>query len=215
MPPVARLDPRSASAAQSIWHDVSEDEFRRHIVALDRKLGEVPADPKIHSVAVWQKRAAHYDSHHRLLAFPDEHRLADDLAFIAAAKEDPKAVSAAAVEESLNGSGLIIHLAVNDGVLPEVADTFRTICRILSRCASQRTYHHDKITLGLTWIFRSFSPVVHERALRQCHHPVRVSDSWSIRIQSLDAPSPSARQRKKALASGSPKILLDFEECPI
>ena len=165
MPSIVHLDPRTASDAQSIWHDVPEDEFRRQIVALQYKLGELPADPKIHSTAVWQKKAARYDTCHRLLPFTVEHRLADDLAFIAAAKEDAKAISAAAVEEASNGSGLIIRLAANDGVLPEVADTFRAICHLLSRCASKRTYHNHTIILELTLILRSFSPAVHERAV--------------------------------------------------
>ena len=150
MPPVAHSDPRTASAAQSIWHDVSEDEFRRQIVALHSKLGELPADPKTHSAAVWQRRAVNFDSRHRLLPFPVEHRLADDLAFVAAAKEDPKAVSAAVLQESTNGSGLTIRLAANDGVLPEVADTLRTMCHTLSSCAGKCTYYHDTIILELT-----------------------------------------------------------------
>lgn len=198
MPPVARLDPRTASAAQSIWRDVSEDEFRKQIVALYRGLGEIPADPKIHSAAVWQEKVARYDSHHRLLPLRVEHRLADDLAFVAAAKEDPKAVSAAVVEESPDSSGLTIRLAANDGIRPEVADTFRAICQILSRCASKRTHHYYTIVLWLTCMLRSFSPVMRERALRQCHHVMRISDSWSIGIQSLDTPSPSAKSEKKA-----------------
>ena len=211
MPPVARLDPRTASPAQSIWRDVSEDEFRRHIIALQEISSDVPADPEIHSAVVWQEEAAHHDSRRRLLPFDVEHRLADDLAFIAAAKEDPKAVSAAIVEEASNGAGLSIRLAANDGILREIAMTFRVMCHILSRCAGRRMKHDYNIVIWLTWVIRSLSPVVHERALRQCHYVMRIPDSWSVGIQSLDTRSPSDRQEKKAFASGPPKTLLDIE----
>lgn len=149
MPPTERLLLKTASAANSIWRDVHEDDFRRQMVALEKASGEVPSDPKVHSAQAWQKARRQGDDFKRLLPFHVEQRLADDFAFVAAAKEDPKAVSAATVEERSRGPGLVVRLAANDGVLPVVADTIRAMVKLLVSCAGRGVYQVISIRPGI------------------------------------------------------------------
>ena len=139
MQPARRQTLKTASAADSIWRDVHEDDFRRHMVALEKASDNVPSDPRIHSVSVKQSQVLQQDADKRVLPFHVEQRLADDFAFVAAAKEHPTAVSAATVEECTDGSGLTIRLAANDGVPPAVAETVRTLLEWLAKCAERGT----------------------------------------------------------------------------
>ena len=135
MLPATRLPLKTASAANSIWRHSNEDDFRTRVVALEKASGEVPGDPKVHSAQEWPEIISQQSDTKYQLPFLVEQRLADDLAFIAAAKEDPKAVSAATVQERSDGLGSLIRLAANDGVLPEVEDTFRAMLELLASCA--------------------------------------------------------------------------------
>lgn len=119
------------------------------MVALEKASGEVPSDPKVHSAQEWPEITSQQNNCKYLLPFPVEQRLADDFAFVAAAKEDPKAVSAATVQERSDGLGSIVRLAANDGVLPEVEDTFRAMLELLASCARGGVYHDPNIILQL------------------------------------------------------------------
>ena len=110
------------------------------MVALEKASDNVPSDPRIHSVSVRQSQVLQQDADKRVLPFHVEQRLADDFAFVAAAKEHPSAVSAATVEECTDGSGLTIRLAANDGVPPAVADTLRAMLELLARCAERGVF---------------------------------------------------------------------------
>ena len=149
MLPVTRLPLRTASAAYSIWRDSNEDDFRTRVVALEKASGEVPSDPKVHSIQQWSETTSRQDNCKPLLPIYVEQRLADDFAFVAAAKEDPKAVSAVAIQERSDGLGLIIRLAANDGVLPEVKDTLRAMLDLLASCARQGVYLGPSVILQL------------------------------------------------------------------
>ena len=118
------------------------------MVALEKASGEVPSDPKVHSAQAWPEITSQ-QNHKYLLPFLVEQRLADDFAFVAAAKEDPKAVSAATVQERSNGLGSIIRLAANDGVLPEVKDTLTAMLELLASCARRGVYHGPRTILQL------------------------------------------------------------------
>ena len=111
------------------------------MVALEKASGNVPSDPRIHSVSVGQAKLLQQGAYERLLPFHVEQRLADDFAFVAAAKEHPTAVSAATLEERTDGSGLTIRLAANDGVPPAVADTLRAMLELLAGCAERGAYY--------------------------------------------------------------------------
>ena len=119
------------------------------MVALEKASGEVPSNPKVHSAEEWPESTSQQDNCKRLLPFLVEQRLADDFAFVAAAKEDPKAVSAATIQERSDGLGSIICLAANDGVRPEVEDTFRAMLQLLANCARRGVYRDLSIILQL------------------------------------------------------------------
>ena len=135
-----KLSLRTSSASQSIWRDVPEDAFRARMVALEKVSKEVPNDPMVHPAKAWEAKVARQDFPYHSLPFYVENRLADDFAFVAAAKEDPKAVSAATVEEAIDGSGLVVRLAANDGVLSEVAGALKAMLELLVKCANRGLY---------------------------------------------------------------------------
>ena len=127
----------TASFGNSIWRNVRWNTFRTHIVALQRASNEVPSDPLVHSATQWQ--AAHRESSDdaRTLPFDVEQRLADDIAFLAAAEEGPKEVSAVVLEEQHEPRGLIIRLATNQSVPRGVEDTLRAMFDLLNQCSSR------------------------------------------------------------------------------
>lgn len=127
----------TASLSNSIWRKVGWNTFRNHIVALQRVSNEVPSDPVVHSATHWQ--AAHREGNDDAwtLPFDVEQRLADDIAFLAAAEEGPKEVSAVALEEQYEPGGLIIRLAANQSVPRGVEDTLRAMFNLLSQCSSR------------------------------------------------------------------------------
>lgn len=111
--------------------------MRQHIVALERASGEMPNDPKVHSLQLWQKRHPQSHGPKHTLPIEIEQRIADDIAFVAASEDDVKAVSAVGVEERADQSGLVVRLAVNDRAPPKTAETLRTIFDELGPCADR------------------------------------------------------------------------------
>ena len=134
---IEQLPVDTASQRNSIWREVGWDTFRKHIVSLQRATNEVPGDPKVHSASEWQAEHANDVGINRLLPFSVEQRLADDLAFVAAAEEGPMEVSAVVLEEQTQHGGLLVRLAAN-GLIPRgVRDTLRAMFNLLNKCASR------------------------------------------------------------------------------
>ncbi|KAL8821385.1 MAG: hypothetical protein Q9191_007318 [Dirinaria sp. TL-2023a] len=136
-----RLCTKTASRKHSIWRRVGEDEFRRHVVALKRKSNGVPALPSVHSLREWERDHPRQCNGSRKLDLAIEQRLADDIAFIAAATEGVKLVSAVGIEEFTNHSGLVVRIAVNDTMPQDVADELRKVFDLLEKCASRRGFY--------------------------------------------------------------------------
>lgn len=134
------LNVNTSSPGKSIWRGLGRDQFRRNILALQRASNDVPCDPKIHVRNEWHNPRVRYDNPSYVLPFEVEQRLADDFAFIAAAKEGVKAVSAVVVEESLDPAGLTIRLAANQTLPERVPDTFKVIFNLLQKCATTSAY---------------------------------------------------------------------------
>ncbi len=132
-----RLPVSTASAEQSIWLGLGENQFRTHVVGLESASNEVPGDPKDHSLQDWERSHAHPD---HLLPLGIEQRIADDVAFIAAAEEGVAAVAAASLEELVDGQGLRFRLAMNAGVPMKTREVLRLIFDTLATCASRRKY---------------------------------------------------------------------------
>lgn len=76
----------------------------------------------------------------RILSFETEERLANDFAFVSAAREGVGSVTAVCIEEKQEPLGLIIRLAANDGVRQEVKDSICAICNLLAACATGSQY---------------------------------------------------------------------------
>ncbi len=125
----------SASKAQSIWRDVDRNTFRQHAVALRKYAAEIAGDEVVHSANDWQVRNNADGSATLLLPFDVEQRIADDLAFIAAAEDNLRVVSAVALEQYIEPRNLAIRLAANEVVPGGVPGTFEAIFELLSRCA--------------------------------------------------------------------------------
>lgn len=139
MPSIEKLAVDTASHNNSIWRDVGWDTFRKHIVTLQRASNEVPTDPKVHSAIQWQAEHADDIDIKRLLPFDVEQRLADDIAFLAAAEEGPLEISAVALEEQKQQEGLVVRLAANGWIPCGVRDTLRAMFNLLNKCASRST----------------------------------------------------------------------------
>lgn len=140
MPDGQLLSVNTSSAGKSIWRGLDRNQFRTNIVTLQRASNQVPCDPKVHTRKEWRNPRIRHDDSSYVLPFEVEQRLADDFAFIAAAEEDVKAVSAVALEESLDPAGLKITLAANETVPERVPDTFKVIFDLLGRCAKRSAY---------------------------------------------------------------------------
>lgn len=130
----------TASGQKSIWRHLNYDQFRTKIVALERASKEVPCDRKFHQRKEWRHPRICNDDLSRLLPFEVEQRVADDFAFLAAAEEGAKGVSAVGLEESTDHLGLVIRLAANGLVPRKVTDTFKVIFDLLHRCAIKSVF---------------------------------------------------------------------------
>ena len=102
-------------------------------IALLSKLTDTPERPTENSIADYLQR--NNDTHNRALSLPREKEIAETLAFLAATSDDPRKVTALCIEERLEGRGLVIRLAVNNGGLVRVKQGFENIASILERIA--------------------------------------------------------------------------------
>lgn len=135
------LSVNTAAPGDSIWRDVSQGNFRRQIDDLKRK-NNVPGKPKVYQDKLWLKRRASSHEPSRLLPLKVEERIVNDLAFVAAARKDVKSVSAVALEEVNNSSGLMIRMAANEAIESRVIDTLTSIFGLLQDCAGKSGLRH-------------------------------------------------------------------------
>ena len=134
------LPVQTASVNQSIWQAVNLDSFRRHVVALQQASNKIPSDPQEYSARSWLARRTNASESNYVLSIDAEQRLADDLAFIAAAEEGVKTISAVTLEQHVGGAGLTVRLAANETIPERVPSTFRALFELLSRCACKSAY---------------------------------------------------------------------------
>ena len=135
------LDVQTASRERSIWRGIGENQFRSHVVQLAKKFTEVPDRPRVHSLQEWEQLHSAQSSIGRTLPFAVEQYLADNIAFIAAAEEGAKYVSAVGIEELRNHAGLVVRLAVNNTTPQYVAEALEQVFNSLQNCASRRAFH--------------------------------------------------------------------------
>ena len=143
---LGRLAVNTARYDQSIWQGIGRDTFRKHIISLQQASDEVPSDPVVYSASEWLATHGMGNGLAYSLPMDVEQRLADDLAFIAAAEEGPKEVSAVALEEQVDPPGLLVLLAANEKFPIGVEDMLKACFRLLSQCASRSTlkgHYHE------------------------------------------------------------------------
>lgn len=143
------LPVRTASANQSIWRGTNLDTFRTNVVTLQHASSKVPSDPEDHSAGLWLAQRTDAVNSVHLLPFDVEQRVADDLAFIAAAEEGVKSVSAVALEQHVGAVGLTIRLAANETIPKNVPSSFRRLFDLMAQCATDRSPYPS---IGIMWI---------------------------------------------------------------
>lgn len=158
------LPVNTASAERSIWKETNQNDFRKHIVDLQQACNKTPGDPKVHVHRDWHGRRPPNNDNGRVLPFEVEERLSNDLAFLVANQQDAQTVSAVALEESLDPSGLIVRLAANGAVQQSVVDALRVMFSILEKCAKRRVLQQSKGSTGLQSAY--ILPGLHRTACR-------------------------------------------------
>ena len=133
----SRLPANTAIQGDSVWRYLDQDTFRKHVVDLQRVSNQVPADPIIHSATEWQLKHPDQKKEDYLLPFGVEQRIADDLAFVAAAKEGHREITAVALEEREEPDGLTVRLSANEWISQDVVNTLTIVFDLLVQCASK------------------------------------------------------------------------------
>ena len=143
------LPVQTASKKQSIWQGTNLNTFRTNVVTLQDVSSRVPSDPEDNSARSWLAQGTTAVNSVHLLPFDVEQRVADDLAFIAAAEEGVKSVSAVALEQHVGASGVTIRLATNQTIPKDVPSSFRRLFDLMSQCATDRSPYP---LIGIMWI---------------------------------------------------------------
>jgi len=115
-----------------VWRDVDQAHLLQKIILL-QLLNNTPEKPSEMSISA--RSAQTDDFTKRVHGLQREKQLAELFAFLAATTNDPKKIVAACVEESENGTCLIVRLAVNNGNLDNVEAGFERMARTLERIA--------------------------------------------------------------------------------
>ncbi|KAK6003117.1 hypothetical protein QM012_000962 [Aureobasidium pullulans] len=126
---MSRLQTQTADPEYSIWKQLSEDNFRQHLVDLEKCTNAVPIEPQTFPLA------SHSDTPRDGYTLPlaTEQQMADDFAFLAAIEEGAQSVAAVCLEEHLHPARLTVRFAALDLSLGvEVKDALTAITKILS-----------------------------------------------------------------------------------
>jgi hypothetical protein len=132
---------RTSGKNHSIWKPLSENTFRKHILQLCSASRDVPVDPHVHTKETWQARCERTAVEDTTIPLTVEMQVADDFAFLAAATEGARSVSAAAIETVEDPKGLIIRLAANNGVATPVKQALTEMLDSLQLCGSGGKRH--------------------------------------------------------------------------
>lgn len=122
------LNSHAATPSQSIWQDVSRATFEKHV----DKLWKKNIVPKTATRTDLPKQRE-YD----VLPFTTENQFAHDIAVITANKAGARYVTAAAVEQHAEGSGITVRLAGNEGIETGIQDQLTAMFGTLENCANK------------------------------------------------------------------------------
>ncbi len=148
MSEIQRLDAHTATLDQSVWRPLSQKKFLQNVVDLHRASNKIPSHPKVHTRIEWPAARIQNDIADYVLPFKTEPRLADDLAFIAAAEEGLRAISAVGLKQTLGTHGLLVCLPANETITQDVPHTFEKMFDLLSRCATRPAWKLSKSQLS-------------------------------------------------------------------
>ncbi|WPG99035.1 Hypothetical protein R9X50_00184000 [Acrodontium crateriforme] len=110
----AKQEPRSRSLDQSIWRDLHEDVFRKHLVKLEERTNAVPISPVAFVAADWRSQSSRTSQTTHSLSIEVEQQLADDFACLVAVEEGAQSVAAVCVEEQTTSCGITLRFAALD-----------------------------------------------------------------------------------------------------
>lgn len=126
---------RTASPEKSIWREIPEETFRQHLVHLETRTNAVPVDVQTFTTQS-AKTIANDKDEKRQIPLAVEHRLANDIAFIAAVQEGAQSVAAVCLYEKTDQPGLKIVLAAVDAVGVNIKTSLQNIFKHLETSAS-------------------------------------------------------------------------------
>lgn len=131
---------RTATLNRSIWRDLAEDDFRRHLVELEERTNAVPVKSQTFALGILPHRPATGSDTPYTLPLDAEQQIANDFAFLAAIAEGAQSVAAACIEEHIQPPGLVIRFAAMDIWLSDATKTaLQDVARILANVASFST----------------------------------------------------------------------------
>ncbi|EPE30654.1 hypothetical protein GLAREA_03621 [Glarea lozoyensis ATCC 20868] len=131
---------RTSEVDNSIWLDVREDAFRRHLVELEERTNAVPIAPQIFDASNWSPIYPYATGCHHTLPLEIEMRLADDFACLAAVEEGAQSVAAVCIEEHTEDAKLTLRFAALDTTLNDtVQEALREISSLLAVVSVQDT----------------------------------------------------------------------------
>ncbi|KAK5149838.1 hypothetical protein LTS14_010659, partial [Recurvomyces mirabilis] len=125
------LDPDTATRDQSIWNDFNRESFERQTQAIYQK--QHVAGCRSYAKTFPSSR---YDKSYPL-SFEVERSLADDFAFIAACQPKVEYVTAVTIELTKDEPSILVRLAANEGVSPDVQSSLNELFSVLKGHASR------------------------------------------------------------------------------
>jgi hypothetical protein len=127
-------DVSTASPSRSIWLDLNENTFRRHLVTLEECTNAIPIHPQVFAIEDWLPMTTG-DNH--ILPIGIEQRVANDFAWLVAVAEGAQSVAAVCIEEHIEPAGLKLRFAALDvSIDNDVQSTLQIIFDILAKAAS-------------------------------------------------------------------------------
>ena len=148
---------RTARPPDTIWSKVPEDDFRRHLVALEKRTNAVPIDVLTESI----ERVSQDATSTEILPLLAEKQVADDLAYVAAVSEGAQSVAAVCLEQHISATKgdeqnrtLVVKVAGMDIVDDTVKNMLCDIAEVLQIVArSTSTNPHGNFSTSTQAIF--------------------------------------------------------------
>jgi len=128
------LQRQTSSTKNTIWRPIKELQFFKNVKRVHDTCGDAPRPPQVFDRKLPATAGAQVSSYK--LPLEVEYQFANDIAFLAAAYEGAKSVSATTVSENTQSTGLTLTLASNAGVSKDVKVALSKICQELQRCSS-------------------------------------------------------------------------------